>query len=131
MKNQNANEGTKSAEEKKREIIDLALELSQRSEGFPFPGIELEIYGRMKAIDEEYPGFKTPIDEVIGKCQAEGMKIGLGDHPEAGNVFILPLSSEDSKSDSIPASTLQINQTMDEKLRELILKTKQWELDCK
>lgn len=63
---------------KKEQIIALTLALHERGETFPFPGIDPESYARMKAGEEEDPGYTTPIDEIIQRLRQEGMKIVLG-----------------------------------------------------
>jgi len=107
-------------EERKREIMALATELSESQEVFPFPGMNESDYLEAKAGDLEYPGYTTPVDELIKRCQNEGMKVVLGEHPESGNVFILPANSDDAAKDSIYPRQLRINPGMNEKLKELI-----------
>jgi hypothetical protein len=48
----------------------------------------------------------------------------LGEHPESGNVFILPLQSNDIAKDFVFPRHLQISEGMDEKLKRLILMNK-------
>ncbi|MBI5913337.1 hypothetical protein HY839_02755 [Candidatus Azambacteria bacterium] len=111
-------------ERKKGEIITLARELSESQESFPFPGIESGSYEKLKAADEEFPGFVTPIDELIVRFESEGMKVALGEYPDSGNVFILPSQSNDIEMDSILPRHLRPEAT-DEKLNELILLSKE------
>jgi sugar phosphate isomerase/epimerase len=109
------------AEQKKGEIITLAKELSESSESFPFPGIHPESYAKIKTEEEEYPGCATPIDELLERFANEGMKVVLGAHPESGNVFILPAGSDDIENDNLLPRSLQIDETMDERLKQLIV----------
>ncbi|MCX6735514.1 MAG: hypothetical protein NTZ13_00305 [Candidatus Parcubacteria bacterium] len=111
---------TSPEEEKKQKKISLALELSQNQESFSFPGINTEAYARLKADEEEFPGFATPIDEIIERCKKEGVKVVLGKNPESGNVYILPVQSNDIENDGIFPKHLQMNGVADEKLKELI-----------
>ena len=99
----------------------LATELIESQEHFPFPGIDPEAYSRIRAQEAEYPGYTTPIDELVERCKNEGMKVVLGKHPESGNVWILPAHSEDANQDAIAPRQLLINETVDEKLKTLIL----------
>jgi hypothetical protein len=108
-------------EQRNGEIFLLAAELSRNQESFPFPGIDAEAYERIKAADQEYPGITTPIEEIVRRCQAEGIKVIFGKNPDSTNVFILPAQSTDVENDSIVPKTLLINFNMDEKLRKLIL----------
>lgn len=110
-------------QEAKRRLISLAKELSQRPEGFSFSGVPEETLEELKAVDEKYPGYTTPVDELIGKMK-DGIKIVLGEDPESGNVFVLPLSSNDVGKDSLLPRHLNPISEMDESLRSLILTQK-------
>ena len=103
------------------EIIALARELNESKESHPFPGIDAVSYEKLKTDEAEFPGFATPIDELIERFKNEGMKVVLGEHPESGNIFILPAQSNDIENDSIFPKHLQIADSMHEKLRRLIL----------
>ena len=106
---------------RKEKIISLAAELFESSETLPFSGIDPESYLKMKAVEEEDPGYTTPIDELIERFKSEGMKVILGKNPQSWNVYILPAESTNIEMDSISPRQLQISDGMDEKLRELIL----------
>lgn len=108
-------------EEKKKKIFALAKELSESREGLLFPGIDSDSYQKLKANDEEFPGFVTPIDELVRRFKNEGIKVVFGEDPESGNVFILPFESNDTQNDSIFPKHLQIDDSMDSRLKELIL----------
>lgn len=108
-------------EQKKGEFIALARELSESHESFPFPGIDQESYAAMKSAEEEFSGYATPIDELIERFENEGIKVSLGEYPESGNVFILPSGSDDIENDSVFPRHLQIDEAMDERLKQLIL----------
>ena len=99
----------------------LATKLAENGEHFPFSGLAPEAYSRIKAEEAEYPGYTTPIDELVERCKNEGMKVVLGKHPESGNVWILPAHSEDANQDAIAPRQLLINETIDERLKNLIL----------
>ncbi len=58
----------------KEEAAKLSIELSESHEVFPFPGIEDASYKSLKAVDEEYPGIATPIDSLIERFTAHGMR---------------------------------------------------------
>jgi hypothetical protein len=106
---------------KKEKIISLAAELFESNETFAFSGIDPEAYSKMKTSDEEYPGYTTPIDEIIEGLKSEGMKVVLGKNPQSGNVYILPSGSSDIEMDNISPRQLQISDETDEKLKALIL----------
>ncbi|MFA4817809.1 MAG: hypothetical protein WC608_03780 [Parcubacteria group bacterium] len=108
-------------EQRKKRIIDLAKELSESRESFPFPGVNPHSYQKLKADEEEFPGYVTPIDELIHRFKREGMKVVFGNDPESGNVFILPRGSDDVENDSIFPKHLQVVEGMDRRLKELIL----------
>ena len=97
------------------------MELYESGEFFPFVGIDPESYSRMKAGEEEDPGYTTPIDEIVERFKNEGMKVVLGKNPQSGNVFVLPAQSSNIEMDSVSPRQLHIGEGMNEKLRELIL----------
>ena len=120
MKEQKILKIEKSTENKYKEYIDVALELSKNLEGFTFPGITEESYVIIKKNDEEYPGYVTPIDEIIEKMKIQGMKVVIGKDPASGNVWLLPKDSNDI-SDSILPKFLVINDEMEDNFKKLIL----------
>jgi hypothetical protein len=102
-------------------IISLAKELFESGETFPFFGIDLESYLKMKAGEAEDPGYTTPVDENIERFKTEGMKVVQGKNPQSGNVYILPTGSTDIEMDGIFPRQLKIREGMNPKLKELIL----------
>lgn len=106
---------------RKEAKIALAKELFESGEKFPFEGIDPEVYTRMKEQEVEYPGYTTPVDEIIARCKTEGIKVVLGDHPESGNIYVLPFNSNDIEQDSLFVRQLQISDSMDERLKSLVL----------
>jgi len=108
-------------EDRKKRIIALTKELSEVQEGIPFSGINPESYPKLKANDVELEGLCTPIDDLIQRFEKEGIKVVFGNDPESGNVFILPFGSNDVESDSVFPKHLQIDESMDSRLKELIL----------
>jgi len=113
--------GDNKSEQKREEKIALAIELNEKQEGFPFSGIDFDFYEKTKAEEKEFAGYTTPIDELVERFKEEGIKVVLGKNPESGNIYILPLESDDIENDSIFPRQLQINEDMDEKLKELVL----------
>ncbi len=113
---------TTKIEEELREgwIVALAVEIIESREVFPFSGLDSGAYAKIKADEEESPGYATPIDELVKRFEDEGMRVVLGKNPESGNVFILPLQSDDIENDSLFPRHLQISEGMNEKLKELI-----------
>jgi hypothetical protein len=107
-------------EQRKKRIIALSKELSESGESFPFLGINPYSYQKLKADEDEFPGYAAPIDELIHRFKREGMKVVLGNDPESGNVFILPRGSDDVENDSIFPKHLKIGKNMDKRLKELI-----------
>lgn len=104
----------------KEEYIALGLELSKNKEGFPFSGILPESYSRIKSEEEEYPGFATPIDELLERFRNEGMKVVMSDDPTSGNIFILPKNSMDVENDNLFPRHLEISSDMNDKMKTLI-----------
>jgi len=114
---------------RKKEIINLAFELSGRPEAFIFSGISGEDYEKMKATDAEYPGMTTPVEEIVARMEKEGMKVALGKHPESGSVFILPSQSNDIEMDSISPTQLDAEKIEDATLKRLVLLMKEVSAD--
>ena len=112
---------------KRERISALAKELSENLDDFPFSGITQEAYSRIKAVEELFPDYTTPIDTLIERLKNEGMKVVLGKDPTSGNAYILPAQSNDIQKDAIFPKYLQISETMDERLKKLILRTRDWE----
>ena len=110
----------KEREERVAEILRLVEEINRSGESLSFPGIHPEVYSRMKADEDEYPDYTTPIDELITRFQDEGIKVVLGKHPKSGNVFILPANSTDIEMDSIAPRQLSIDAVVNKQLKELI-----------
>ena len=102
----------------------MAEELSRNLEGFPFPGISEETLERLRAVDHEHPGLVTPVDTIIERMKKEGVRVVFGEDPKSGNVFVLPLLSENVENDSLFPRHLEIMPGMDETLRNLILANK-------
>lgn len=109
---------------RKEKIISLAVELSENNEIIPFSGVAPEAYSKMKEDEGEFPGYTTPIDDLIERFKNEGMKIVLGKNPQSGNVYVLPAGSTNIEMDSISPRQLQLTNEMGEKLKELILLVK-------
>ena len=109
-------ESGKEQREKVIEIIQKKVELLSQ-ENLDFSGISQKTYEDFKRVDEEYPGYTTPIDKLLERFSAEGMKIILGKNPDSGNVFVLPCNSDDIESDSIPF--LKLLDSNDETIKEL------------
>ena len=53
----------------------MTTEMSESGEVFEFPGINSDSYDSIKAEQEEYPGYTTPIDELLERFNNEGFKI--------------------------------------------------------
>lgn len=101
----------------KEKIIALGIELSESGKLFPFPGMNRNEYQEIKK--NEDPFYHTPIDQLINRFQAEGLKVVLT--KSGDDVLILPLFSDDIVNDSILPRSLGITVGMDERLKALIL----------
>ena len=117
---QNPNEVVESKERIKAEKIALAKNIFESGEGFQFPGILTDKYDQMKADEEAYTGLSTPIDELVERCRNEGIKVVPGDHHESGNVYILPMNSDNIEMDSFFPRHLVLEKVSNEDLRTLI-----------
>ena len=105
------------------ELIGRSIELGKI---FPFPGINHGEYLKMKESDEKFPGYTTPIEEIIERCKKLGIKIVLGKHPESGNVFVLPADSDNIEMDSFSLDKLKVNDVKSEHLKAAILLCQAW-----
>lgn len=101
--------------------IALAKELAQRTEPIPFSGIKMETYNELKGIEEEFPDYCVPVDPLLRRFRSEGFKVVFGEHPESGNVFIIPSQSMDIINDNLFPRHLDIKSGLDEDLKKLIL----------
>jgi len=112
---------------RREKIIALARELSESSESLPFPGLDPEAYEKLKADiaadadRSDYDITSPTLDELVARFQSEGMKVTLGSNPLVGNVYILPMGSNDIQNESVLPKHLQITEGMDSRLKELIL----------
>jgi hypothetical protein len=113
-------------EQRKAEIIGLARELSAGNESFSWPGIDPDTHAEIKAGDEQYPGYTTPIDELVERFKAEGVKVVLGKYADSGNVFVLPAGSNDIEQDSISPKLLVASRVIDGRLKKLIVRAQEW-----
>ncbi|MEK7156137.1 MAG: hypothetical protein AAB734_04645 [Patescibacteria group bacterium] len=120
-----------------RLIITLVKELSESGESFPFPGMEPSERAKLEAVDEEFPGYTTPLKEFIPRCEMQGIRVVFSQNEK--NIFIVPAGSDDTivgdyaVSDGTrtgyPANRddrfvnprhLQVNEMMDHRLKRLI-----------
>ncbi len=63
----------------------------------------------------------TPIDELLKRFEGRGMKVVLGKNPDSGNIFVLPLDSDDIEMDGILIQKLEPSVVDDDQLRVLII----------
>lgn len=73
--------------------VELAKELMENNEELDFPGLNIESYNTLKSEEKEYLGFATSIDEIIIKCEDQGLKIEMGSNLDGSNMFLLPADS--------------------------------------
>jgi len=106
----------------KASVIELAAELSESGEVFPFPGLNPEMYALIKAEQAKNPGFTTPIDELIARFETEGVKVVLTKYPESGNFILLPAGSDNIFDDMLMPDNLVINSDSDSELSTLLTK---------
>ena len=106
------------------QIAELAKGLSEKEGGFPFPGILAEVIAELQAEDEAYPGLVTPIDELLKRLEAEGIKVVLGDDPTNGDAWILPIGSSNVEMDSVRPKHLELNDQMDPELKQLCIQAR-------
>lgn len=111
----------------KDSVVESAIELSESDEVFSFPGLKSDSYEKIKAEQEEDPGFiTTPIDELIERCRNEGIKVVLTTDPRSGNFMLLPASSDNIIDDLLMPETLETNTAFDSELLALLRKREAW-----
>lgn len=109
---------------KKGELMEAllihAVELSQFKESLSFPGINPIAYEDIKMAQSEFPGYSTPIDDLIARFKAEGMKVVLDKEGSGLNAMVVPWGSTDYDSDSVMFRNLQVYGMVDVRLKSLI-----------
>ncbi len=112
-------------ESRKTECLNLARQFSEKQEKIPFPGIDPESYARLKESDEQFPGYVTPIDELIKRFEKEGLRVVVFGKYTTEEVYIQPMDSDftDQENCLFPRDLL-ISDDMDEALKQLILANK-------
>ena len=104
----------------REEFLALARELVEHKESLPFPGINSQSHEAIKATDDTFPGYTTPIDQLIERFRSEGMKVALSDTPGNMEVYILPAQSNNIEEDSISPKDLEANEVQSDELKKLI-----------
>jgi hypothetical protein len=112
-------------ENRKRELVELIVaqstELSESKESLPFTGLDPIAYENLKREEATYPEYVvTPIDELISRFKAEGMRVVLPRQPGEGNATVVPWGSTDYDSDSVLFRHLQVYGMVDVRLKALI-----------
>src|SRR3989344_1913113 len=106
----------------RKEIIALAKEIIEKGEVLPFSGMDPKAYEGSKAAELEYPGFTTPIDEILERLTKEGMKIVPKNFRFSDNdseFFVLPAQSNDIVADSISLRQLAVSESLPENLKKI------------
>jgi hypothetical protein len=102
------------------ERMRIVGEMIENGEEFHFPGIRTEVYDKIKIEQEEYPGYTTPIDDLLARFKFEGMKLVAGKYKTSRDVMVLPQGSDDVHSDFLLLKNLDTEGDIDRRLRELI-----------
>lgn len=109
------------------EYRSLGEILSQRVEGFPFPGLDEKSYAKLKSESEEFPDLGVHIDVLMSHYRlGGGIKVFVAKN---GNVFIMPRNIPFSKTHvedcvedyGLFPKHLNITPDMDIELKKLIL----------
>jgi hypothetical protein len=101
-------------------MVTHAAELSQLKESLPFPGLNPIAYVDIKRAQEEFPGYSTPIDELVARFMTEGMKVVFDKNTSGMNAAVVPGRSTDYDSDSVLFRNLQVYGMVDVRLKALI-----------
>lgn len=114
-----------------QEIRRLGVELGERAEALPFTGIDEASYATLKE-DEEFcpPGYATPIDELIERFRAHGIKVVLNANTEPGSdTWVVPSDSTDASIyglDRLLARHLKVTEDMDPDLKLLCVHSREY-----
>ncbi len=108
-------------EEKRAELMDLATEMINENRVYPWPGLTPDAYSRFRSEEEEFPGFCNPIDDVVKRCEVEGIKIVF----ISKTIAVIPAETGDIDMDIIFPHSLQVRSYSDGQLSELIAVSKQ------
>jgi hypothetical protein len=90
----------------RREFVAIAIEMANSPERLTFPGLDDEVYERLKKEDEEYPGEVTPVDELVTQFGIEGMAVVVS-HGDSRNVWIVPGSLRNAPEDVINRNSIR------------------------
>ncbi len=101
-------------------LLEKAKELFESHETFPFPGTRSGLRDRLKAEQDDYPGFSTPINVLLNRFDQEGMKVVLGAESGCGNVYVIPANSDDVYMDNLFPRHLALDKITDERVRALV-----------
>jgi len=102
------------------ERMRMVAEIIESGEVFHFPGIRPEVYEQIKEEQAEYPGYTTPIDELLLRFQNEGMKLIAGRDVYSRDILVLPQGSDDVVSDALPFKNVSVAGDIDSRLQELV-----------
>ncbi len=113
-----------------REYLELIRELVSENRKFDFPGMSPDTYAKLQAEAGEYSEYATPMDELVAKFNAEGVKVVPANDPHTAIALVVPYRTGDKIMDSLFPRHLEIIEGMDPKLKTLIeLNKKMRDLD--
>ncbi len=103
-------------------ILELGRELYESEQVCKWPGLKPSAYQSLKKDEEEFPGFVTPIDELIERFEAEGMTFIIDPSGKNQEVFVVPAGSDNVQMESLLPRHLQTQITayMDGSLAEMM-----------
>ncbi len=104
-----------------QQYLVIAERLSGYNESLPFQGLEEAGYQKLKAESDEFPEYVIPIDDLIQRFEAEGIKIVV----EKGRVYVVPFNSTVTNDNCIFPRFLKVTDGMDNNLKTLIKAGKQ------
>ena len=104
------------------QTIALVEKLQELGEALPFPGMDATILAAKRAEEKADPDillYANAIDDILQRCQEQGIKIELTGSRNSGNVMVLPKQSNDP-ADNLRLQDLKLAAVTDPDLRTLI-----------
>ena len=117
---------------RRQELADSILRICERAESFPYSGLVEGAYESLKQAEAEaadYPGYATPIDELVQRFITHGMRIDVGDDLLSGSVWVVPADSTIVSiygEDRVPGKHFKVTDDMDPELKTLLTLSKEY-----
>lgn len=103
----------------------MVKSIIEKNEVFAFEDLEDGVLEKLQAEDEEYPGYATPISELVARFEKEGFRVASGEKGGVVNLRAIPNRIEDDGwKDSVLVRNLKITEGMDSALKAYIVNSR-------